>query len=96
MKEAIYGWQLKRNLMHISNVLRQVKEQAEVNNTEALQILRFYHLGLEQMHKLDDNNHALVDLMAEKHATETQMGALGLSLEQISFDPAWIEAYKTL
>jgi hypothetical protein len=94
MKEAIYGWQLKRNLMHVTNVLRQVKEQAQADDAHALKVLRFYHLGLEQMHKLDDNNHALVDLMSEKKATEQQMQGLGLELEQLSFDPAWVDVYK--
>lgn len=95
MKESIYSWRLKRSLMHISNVLQKVQDQVEQNDKHAMKILRFYHLALQQMHQLEDNNHALTDLIAEKKALELKMEALGEELNQTEFDPQWVDVYKT-
>ncbi len=94
MKESMYSWRLKRNLMHVTNVLQKVKDQVDLNDEHAIKVMRFYHLGLEQMHHLEDNNHALVDLGAEKRTLEVKMTELGLELNQTEFDPQWVEAYK--
>ncbi|WP_019556337.1 DUF3087 family protein [Thiomicrorhabdus arctica] len=94
MKESMYSWRLKRNLMHVTNVLQKVKDQVDENDAHSLKILRFYHLGLEQMHQLEDNNHALIDLGAEKRALEVKMTELGQDLNQTEFDPQWIQRYK--
>ncbi len=93
MREAMYGWRLKRSLMHVTNRLRPLKEAAENGDVEAMKILRFYHLGLEQMHRLEDNSHALIDLLAEKRELEEKMKALDLDLNQTRFDPGWVEPY---
>lgn len=94
MKESMYAWRLKRNLMYVTNVLQKVKDQVEKNDKHAMKVLRFYHLGLEQMHQLEDNNHALIELGAEKRALETKMTELGLELDQTEFDPQWVDVYK--
>lgn len=93
MAEAMYGWRLKRNLMHITNRLRAVQEAVARGDAEAMKILRFYHLGLEQMHRLEDNSHALIELSVEKRALEKQLEALQISLEQTRFNPACLESY---
>jgi hypothetical protein len=94
MRESMYSWRLKRSLMHITNVLQKVKDQADQNDEQAMKIMRFYHLGLTQMHQLEDNNHALIDLAAETSALEVKMTELDLELNQTEFDPQWIEVYK--
>jgi uncharacterized membrane protein YwzB len=94
MKEGIYGWRLKRNLMYVTNVLRHVKEAVEAGDQHAMKVLRFYHLGLEQMHRFEDNNHALIDLAVEKRELEATMEELGLELNQTEFDPEWVEQYS--
>ena len=94
MKESMYAWRLKRNLMYVTNVLQKVKDQVEKNDKHAMKVMRFYHLGLEQMHQLEDNNHALIELGAEKRALEVKMTELGLALDQTEFDPQWIEVYQ--
>lgn len=94
MNEAIYAWRLKRNLMYISNVLNNLKQAVENNDQQAMKILRFYHLGLEQMHKLEDNNQALIDIVAEKKELEEKMRKLDLELNQVEFDFTWTENYK--
>ena len=73
MLEAMYAWRLKRRLMYIGNVKRQLEEAIENNDPNAMKVMRFYHLGLEQMHKLEDNHHALIDLEAEKKALAKTM-----------------------
>ncbi|PLA73573.1 DUF3087 domain-containing protein [Hydrogenovibrio sp. SC-1] len=95
MAEAIYGWRLKRNLLHISNVIDTVKAKAEENDEAALKILRFYHLGLTQMHKLDDNSHDLINLKAEKEQLVQKLINLGIDIEQNQFDPQQVEPYKS-
>lgn len=94
MNEAIYAWRLKRNLMYISNVLNNVKEAVENGDEQAMKILRFYHLGLEQMHRLEDNNQALIDVVAEKKELENKMTEKNLELNQVEFDFTWSEEYK--
>ncbi len=94
MKESMYAWQLKRNLMHITNVLEKVQNAAKQNDPHALKIMRFYHLGLEQMHKLEANSSAIMDILAEKKEIEEKMTQLELNLNQTEFDPAWVERYK--
>ncbi|MDX1352963.1 MAG: DUF3087 family protein [Thiomicrorhabdus sp.] len=94
MKEAIYAWRLKRNLMYISNTLANIKQAVENGDEHAMKILRFYHLGLEQMHKLEDNNHALIDIVAEKRELEETLNEKGIDLNQYEFDFEWTDHYK--
>ncbi|MBO1926702.1 DUF3087 family protein [Thiomicrorhabdus sp. 6S2-11] len=93
MAEAMYGFRLKRNLMHVTNRLRHVQEAVQNGDQQAMKILRFYHLGLTQMHKFEQNSSALLDLEVEKRELEQKMHELGLELEQIEFDPEWVQAY---
>lgn len=94
MKEAVYGWKLKRNLMYVTNRLANIQQAVKNGDQQAMKILRFYHLGLTQMHKLEQNSSALIDLKVEKEELETQMKALGLELNQTEFDPEWTQDYK--
>lgn len=94
MQEALYGWKLKRNLMYVTNRLANIQQAAKNGDTQAMKILRFYHLGLTQMHKLEQNSSALIDLQVEKEELETKMAELGLELEQLEFDYRWTQEYK--
>lgn len=95
MKESMYAWRLKRSLMHITNVHKKVQQAAKNGDEHALKIMRFYHLGLEQMHKLEANSAALIDMEVEKREVEAQIKERGLELNQIEFDPEWVERYKS-
>ncbi|WP_218563909.1 DUF3087 family protein [Marinospirillum perlucidum] len=94
MKEAVYGWHLKRNLMRITNVMHRLKPLAEAGDAEALKLLRFYHLAVEQMHRLDGDESNSLEIKAEKKHFEERMQELGLDSEQTCLDPAWLAAVK--
>ncbi|MFO2466376.1 DUF3087 domain-containing protein [Pseudomonas sp. 15FMM2] len=91
---AVYGWQLKRNLMRVTNLMHKVNEQVQANDPSAIKLLRFYHLGLTQMHELDANSSAQAQLVRDMDAHKAKMQALGIELEQPRLDPAWLEAVK--
>ncbi|GAA0792821.1 DUF3087 family protein [Marinobacterium sediminicola] len=94
MDSARYGWQLKRSLMSVTNILHAVKDGVERNDHTALKVMRFYHLGLEQMYRLENNESELRDLQTESQAHLDRLLALGIAPEQTSLDPAWIEQLK--
>ena len=92
---ALYSWQLKRSLMSITNVMHKVTERVQANDPTALKVLRFYHLGLTQMHELDANSSAQAQMVGEIEVHKAKMQALGIDTEQTRFDPAWLESFKT-
>jgi hypothetical protein len=96
MAPAVYGWQLKRNLMRITNVMHHVTAGVSANDPAAMQLLRFYHLGLTQMHQLDANSSALSQLVHEIDRHKERMDALGMDTDQPRLNPAWIEAVKKI
>lgn len=94
MAEAMYGFRLKRNLMHVTNRLRHIQEAVAKGDQQAMKILRFYHLGLTQMHKFEQNSSALLDMEVDKRELESKMQEFGLELNQIEFDPEWVKDYQ--
>ncbi|PTT97669.1 DUF3087 domain-containing protein, partial [Pseudomonas sp. HMWF031] len=60
----------------------------------AMKLLRFYHLGLSQMHQLDGNSSDHGQLNREMEQHEARMAALGIDTGQTRLDPLWIEAVK--
>ena len=91
---AVYGWRLKRSLMSVTNVMHKVTERVQANDPTAMKLLRFYHLGLTQMHELDANSSAQAQLVGEIEKHKAQMKALGIKAEQTRLDPAWLEAMR--
>lgn len=94
MAPAVYSWRLKRSLMSITNVMHQVTAAVEKNDPTAMKVLRFYHLGLAQMHELDGNSSDHGQLWREVEAHKERMQALGIDAEQTRLDPAWLENLK--
>ena len=94
MAPAVYGWQLKRSLMSVTNVMHHVTAAVEAGDPTAMKLLRFYHLGLNQMHQLDGNSSDHGQLAREMEQHKVRMEALGLDTEQTQLDPAWLEAVK--
>nr|WP_314566663.1 DUF3087 family protein [uncultured Pseudomonas sp.] len=92
---AVYGWQLKRSLMSVTNVMHKVTERVQANDPTAIKVLRFYHLGLTQMHELDANSSAQAQWVGEVETHEAKMHTLGMDTEQTRFDPAWLQSFKT-
>lgn len=95
MAPAVYGWQLKRNLMRITNVMHHVSAGVLANDPTAMKLLRFYHIGITQMHQLDANSSAHLQMIQEINQHEQRMAALGIDPDQRRLDPAWIDTIKT-
>ncbi|MBN2607402.1 MAG: DUF3087 family protein [Thiotrichales bacterium] len=95
MRESMYGWRLKRSLMRITNVMEKLRKDVAINDHQAIKTMRFYHLGLEQMHRLEDNHSELIDLLAEKRELEDKMNAAGIDLNQSTFDPSQVARYHS-
>ncbi|MDU9415707.1 DUF3087 domain-containing protein [Pseudomonas solani] len=94
MAPAVYGWRLKRSLMRVTNLMHRVKAGVAVNDPAAMKLLRFYHLGVTQMHQLDGNTSDLSQMVHEIDAHREAMTAQGLDTEQTHLDPAWLDAVK--
>lgn len=94
MAAAVYGWALKRSLMRVTNVMHHVRAGVAAGDDTAIKLLRFYHLGVSQMHQLDGNSSELSQMVREIDAHRELMQARGLDTEQQRLDPAWLEAVK--
>lgn len=94
MAAAVYGWRLKRSLMSVTNIMHQVTAGVEAGDPVAMKLLRFYHLGLNQMHELDANSSDHSQLIREMDQHKARMDALGVDPDQNRLDPAWLEAMK--
>ena len=95
MAAAVYGWQLKRSLMRVTNVMHHVTAGVMAGDVSALKLLRFYHLGITQMYQLDANSSALSQMVREIDLHKARLEALGIDTEQTRLDPTWIEKVKT-
>ena len=96
MAPAAYGWQLKRNLMRVTNVMHHVTAGVAAGDETAMKLLRFYHLGLTQMHLLDANTSALSQSVQEIDRHRERMLELGLEPEQIALNPQWLAHVKQI
>lgn len=94
MAAAVYGWQLKRNLMSVTNVMHHVKAGMQAGNPAAMQLLRFYHLGLAQMLELDGNSSALKEAQHDSEQHKARMLELAMDTEQLQLDPEWLVTVK--
>ncbi|EXF44557.1 hypothetical protein BAY1663_03026 [Pseudomonas sp. BAY1663] len=94
MAAAVYGWRLKRSLMSITNLMHHLKAGVAAQDPTAMRLLRFYHLGMTQMHQLDANSSALSEMVPEIDRHREAMQALGMDIDQRRLDPAWLEAVK--
>lgn len=94
MAPAVYGWQLKRSLMKVTNVMHHVTAGVMAGDVAAMKLLRFYHLGVTQMYQLDANTSALSQMLREIDLHKARLEALGIETEQTRLDPAWVDAVK--
>lgn len=94
MESARYNWRLKRSLMSLTNIMHQLKAGVEVEDPVAMKAMRFYHQGLEQMYRLENNESALADLLPDSRAHQTRLEALEISPDQSTFHPEWVDQLK--
>ena len=91
MASAAYGWQLKRTLMGITNVMHHVEVGVKAGSPDAMKLLRFYHLGQIEMHHLDGNPQGLNDMNGEIDRHKQAMLEQELDVDQYQLNPAWLE-----
>lgn len=94
MAAAVYGWQLKRSLMRVTNVMHHVTAGVMAGDVSAMKLLRFYHLGITQMYQLDANSSALSQMVHEIDLHKARLEALGINTEQTRLEAAWLDAVK--
>lgn len=94
MSCAAYGWRLKRSLMRVTNVMHHVTAGVSVGDLDAMKLLRFYHLGLTQMHQLDGNSAALSEATREIDRHREALDARGIEIDQNRLDADWLESVK--
>ncbi|WNK20786.1 DUF3087 family protein [Halomonas piscis] len=95
MNEVRYAWQLKHHLGQVSGYLVTLRPAVEQDDTTALDILTFYHQGMEQLAELngrttDDD----AERLAEKMQVRLKREALGLPEEVGSFNPDDLQRYR--
>lgn len=95
MAPAIYGFRLKRNLMKVTNIMHMVEAGVAAGDHNAMRVLRFYHLGLLQMHTLEGNTTGISDMARQMDQHSERLQAQGLVLEQNRLDPAWLMAVSS-
>ena len=91
MDAAAYGWRLKRALMRGTNQMHQVKDAVKAGDEQAMLLLRFYHLGLQQMHHLDGNTSDMLELVAEREQLREALVERGLAEDQMVLRSEWLE-----
>lgn len=96
MAAAVYGWQLKRSLMSVTNVMHHVQAGVAAGDPTAMRLLRFYHLGVTQMHQLDGNSSALSQMVHEIDQHKARLEALGLPTELDTLEPEWLEQVRQI
>ena len=94
MAANVYGWQLKRSWMSVTNVMHNVKAGVTAQKPEALKLLRFYHLGVMQMHRLEGNTSEISQMVAEVDAHKLHLEELGIDPDQQQLNPDWITSVK--
>lgn len=91
---AAYGWRLKRSLMSVTNLMHHVTAGVAAGDHDAIRLLRFYHLGLTQMHQLDGNSASLGEARGDIDRHRELMDAHGLDPDQSALDDAWLASVK--
>ena len=74
--------------------MHHVRVGVAAGDETAMKLLRFYHLGVAQMHQLDGNSSELSQMTREIDAHREAMEQRGLETEQKRLDLAWLEAVK--
>ena len=96
MASARYGWRLKRCLMRIGNAMHRLERAEAAGDPEALRILRFYHLGVDQMQTLEGGGRLDDDTDPLRKRVLASLHARGLVPEQTRFEAHWDAHLKRL
>jgi len=91
--EIYYVWQLKQVHNLIYRRLKKVKVAAEQDDINALIILNFYYLSLEQVYLLDDNVLTLSNIRSEQAKLKLRFEQKNLNISTEQFNKAMLLSY---
>ncbi len=89
MASARYGWQLKRCLMRLTNAMHRLETAQSQGDIEALRMLRFYHLGVDQMQSLEGGGQLDDEPDALRQQVLQALNEHGLDPDQRRFEADW-------
>ncbi|WP_447956390.1 DUF3087 family protein [Vreelandella sp. EE7] len=92
MGEISYVWQLKNHLSRIQGYQDSLTRAVDEDNRAALDILSFYHEGVDQVAALNDKQPDPARLQQKEHVVERRQ-ALGLPDRVTVFDPHDLGAF---
>ncbi len=87
LTEVYYVWRLKHSLNLITRKLKKIREAAEQNDINAMQVLHYYYQGCRQLWQLDDNTITIDELTVWQAKLDTRASDLNLKLDKQSFNP---------
>ncbi|MCB8890459.1 DUF3087 family protein [Vreelandella malpeensis] len=93
MAEINYVWQLKSHLSRINGYQGALTREAGQDNRAALDILSFYHAGINQVVALNDRAPQDAERQAQKARITERRRALGMPEQAASFDPNDLGAF---
>ncbi|MFG6668326.1 DUF3087 family protein [Halomonas sp. HNIBRBA4712] len=93
MSEVGYVWELKSHLSRIAGYRETLDNAAGQDNRSALDILSFYHQGLDQMSSLNARQAPDPARQAQQARIVERRQALGLTERVATFDPHDLDAF---
>lgn len=96
MRDQRYAWELKRHLLRVSGYLSALRQAGlEEHDTRALDLLAFYHQGVQQLADLngrtvDDDSERLAERLRVRQTRES----LSLPATVDGIDPDALEAFR--
>ncbi|MGC3872738.1 DUF3087 family protein [Halomonas sp. GXIMD04776] len=96
LQDQCYAWELKHHLARVSGHLSTLREAGlEGHDPRALDLLAFYHQGMQQMAELngrtpDDDSERLAERLRVRQARES----LNMPAEVSGLDPQAVKAFR--
>jgi len=86
MDEAVYVWNLKKQLNLIYRKQHKIEPLIEDNNVDAMVIMNYMYQGSKQLYELDDNTITMSDLAIKTSHLNTKLEEKGLKLNTDDYD----------
>ena len=93
MVDVYYVWQLKQIHNQIYRKLVRIKRAAEEKDVNALIILSFYYVSLEQVYHLDNNTLTMSSVKKDQEKTKALLGEQTLEQQAENFQLDLVKAF---